>query len=148
MLPLHAHGYLSGLSSSPGFLQILHTSSSSSSSSYFAAAAADDEEEGDALGSFSGADDALRPSAETPSSSGAACAISMVTQPRIESVSWLSESEAAPESARVPIPTKNARTLGTSACPKRTMERSWQTRWKRSQRGLFLCSDTAPTQRC
>ena len=33
MLPLHAHGYRSGLSASPGFRQIRHTSSSSSSSS-------------------------------------------------------------------------------------------------------------------
>lgn len=33
MLPLHAHGYLSGFSLSPGFLQIRQTSSSSSSSS-------------------------------------------------------------------------------------------------------------------
>lgn len=51
MLPLQAHGYLSGLSASPGFLQIRHTSSSSSSSSYFTAT--DD----DTFASFSESDD-------------------------------------------------------------------------------------------
>lgn len=49
MLPLHAHGYLSGLSASAGFLQILHTSSSSSS--YFAAATAIEDDEDVAIGS-------------------------------------------------------------------------------------------------
>lgn len=49
MLPLHAQGYRSGFSASPGFRHIRHTSSSSSSSSsYLAAAGADD-----ALGSIS-----------------------------------------------------------------------------------------------
>lgn len=40
MLPLQAHGYRSGLSASPGFLQILQTSSSSSSSSTYLEAVA------------------------------------------------------------------------------------------------------------
>lgn len=41
MLPLHAHGYRSGFSASPGFRQIRHTSSSSSSSSSNFAGAVD-----------------------------------------------------------------------------------------------------------
>ena len=56
MLPLHAQGYRSGFSASPGFRQILQTSSSSSSSSisasYFAAAP-NDAVSGDAFSSFS-----------------------------------------------------------------------------------------------
>lgn len=63
MLPLQAHGYLSGLSASPGFLQIRHTSSSSSSSSYFTAAADDDT-----FASFSESDeDVLTVSADAAS---------------------------------------------------------------------------------
>ena len=53
MLPLQAHGYRSGLSASPGFLQIRHTSSSSSSSSYLAAAATDDDDVDTFASSFS-----------------------------------------------------------------------------------------------
>ena len=50
MLPLHAQGYRSGFSASPGFRQILQTSSSSSSSSsmpgsYFAVAAPNDTDD-------------------------------------------------------------------------------------------------------
>ena len=58
MLPLHAQGYRSGFSASPGFRQILQTSSSSSSSSisasYFAAAPNDTDDVDDvAFSSFS-----------------------------------------------------------------------------------------------
>lgn len=68
MLPLQAHGYRSGLSASPGFLQIRHTSSSSSSSSYFTATDEDDVI-ATAFGSFSfDDDDVLTASADAASS--------------------------------------------------------------------------------
>lgn len=84
MLPLQAHGYRSGLSASPGFLQIRHTSSSSSSSSYFTATDEDDVVAA-AFASFSlDDDDVLTASADAASSGtsrsaggGGAGAISM-----------------------------------------------------------------------
>lgn len=84
MLPLQAHGYRSGLSASPGFLQIRHTSSSSSSSSYFTATDEDDVVAA-AFASFSLDDDdvltasvdAASPGTSRSAGGGGAGAISM-----------------------------------------------------------------------